>query len=268
MNPILVVIPFTAENAPMAERLCDWIFSLSGRVPQGHALLVAAADVHKEMCAKTSIAAEVAFETSELIVSPETVAPTPSLVSNQMFKFAGDYIIRHFQCPWLWLEPNCVPLKRSWREHLIMAYRSQPKRYLGSHLKLPGEATAPEKLCLGRCSVYPADAISDLSPHCGSAVPFHIAAAQQIISRSTKSRLVQEWNYDGDSAKVRPDACVLNGDKSGRLIESLQAALPQEQSINIPISNTATIPKLTVDERMAKARAARGKVGAPQMARL
>ncbi len=263
---ILTVISFTADNAPIAERLCDWIFHLSGRNQKGHALLVAAADVHKEMCAKTSIAAEVAFESSELIVAPDIGTQSPVAVANQMFKFSGDYIVRHFKCPWLWLEPNCVPLKPDWREILSAAYDSQPKRYMGSHLRLsPMAADSPERLCLSRCSIYPYDAIGDMSPFCDAPAPFQISSAQQVLSRSTKSRLIQELIYSNDPSKVRPDACVLNGDKSGELIEHLRASLPHSDSI--PATN-GDRPKMSVDERMAKARAARGKVGATQMARL
>lgn len=263
---LLIAIPFTAETAPLAERLCDWIYYLSGRVTKGHALLVAAADVHKEMCAKTSIAAEVAFETSELIVAPEAGTPSPTAVSNQVFKFAGDYIVRHFRCPWLWMEPQCVPLKPDWREQLIAAYSAQPKRYMGSHLRLSA-ATAglPEKLCLARCSVYPADAINDMSPFCDAPAPFQIVAAQYILSRSTKSRMIQEFSYIGEQSVIRPDACVLNGDKSGDLIEQLRGKFHLE---NVSVTTNGDRPKMSVDERMAKARAARGKIGAVQMARL
>lgn len=268
MNPLLIVIPFTADNAPIAERLCDWIFHLSGRVTKGHALLVAAPDVHKEMCVKVSLAAEVAFETSELIVAPEIGTPSPVMVGNRMFKFASEYIVRHFRCPWLWLEPSCVPMKPDWCEHLVLSYRSQPRRYMGNHLKFSDKTdAAPEKVCLARCSVYPSDAVNDLVTFCDASIPFQIASAQSILSRSSKSRLIQELAYTGDPSKIRPDACVLNGDASGALIEHLRAVLPPDEFTQNQTANGER-PKMTVDERMAKARAARGKVGATQMARL
>ena len=264
---LLTVIPFTTHDAPLAERLCDWIFEQAGRKPRGHCQLVSAADVHQEMAVKVQIAAEVAFESSEMIVAPEPGSVVASEIANQLFKFAGDYIIRHYRSPWFWLEPAAVPLRQSWREQLAQAYESQPKRYLGGHLQF--EATVkdqPPRLCLARCSVYPANAIGDLAAHCSGPAPFQIAAAQVILSRSTKCRLVQELNYDGDTAKLRPDAVVLNSDKSGKLIEHLRSQLTVEPTVNIPI--TAEKPKLTVEERMAKARAARGKVGTTTFARL
>lgn len=263
---LLVTIPLTADTAPLAERLCDWIYYLSGRVTKGHALLVAAADVHKEMCAKTSIAAEVAFETSELIVAPEIGTPSPTMVANQMFKFSGDYIVRHFRCPWLWMEPQCVPLKPDWREQLMAAYVAQPKRYMGAHLRLAAATDkSPEKLCLARCSIYPPDAIADMSPFCDAPAPFQLASAQHILSRSTKSRLIQELAYNGDQSKIRPDACALNGDKVGELIEQLREKFPLDNAVAATNGNR---PRMTVDERMAKARAARGRVGKTEMARL
>lgn len=260
---LLIVIPFTVETAPTAEKLCDWIFQLSGT--KGHALLVASHDVHGEMCTKVSIAAEVAFETSELIVASEIQTASPVMLANHLFKFAGDYIVRHFRCPWLWLEPACVPLQSDWQEHLLLSYNAQPKRYLGGWLQYAvATENSPAKVCLSRCSVYPPDAINDLSPHCTAAMPFNLAAAPHILSRSTKSRLVHEFAYNGDPTKINPAACVLNSDKTGKLIEHLQSTLTTQPAK--PVTNGS--PKMSVAERMAKARAARGRVGVTQMARL
>jgi hypothetical protein len=138
---------------------------------------------------------------------------------------------------------------------------------MGSHLRFDAAPGGQEKICLGRCSVYPPDAIGDLAAHCSAAVPFNLAAAAQILARSTKSRMIQELAYAGDPGQVRVDACALNFDKSGALIEHLRASLPRSEAIPIPIASAAA-PRMSVAERMAKARAARGKVGATQLARL
>lgn len=267
-SPLLIVIPLTVETAPQAERMVDWCFYLNGGKPKGFCLLVAASDVHGEMCTKIAISSEVAFESVELIVAPESQSASSTMLMNHLFKFAGEYIMRHFRCPWLFLEPWCVPLKPDWQEHLMLAYNSQPKRYMGGHLQYaPAEGENPAKLCLARQSVYPSDAINDIGPHCSMPAPFHFVSAPIILSKSSKSRLVQELHYTGDNSKIRPDACVLNGDKTGKLIEHLQSTLkPSEVAVRIPINGDK--PKLSVADRMAKARAARNKVGAVQMARL
>ena len=262
MNQPLIVIPFTAEQAPAAERLCDWIFALSGKDTNGSCLLVAAADVHAEMIAKVSVSAEVACEHVEMIQAPETNATAPGEVVNKLFAFAGEYLVRHYRCPWVWLEPYSVPLVRDWRENLLAAYLAQPKRYLGGHWKFG----SGEKLCLSPCAVYPPDAIRDLSPFCNAGVPFNVAAADSIVARSTKSRLIQGFEYAGDITKLRPDACVLSSDKTGKLIEHLHEQVSGPVEIIPPLLDLK--PKMTVAERMAKARSARGKVGATQMARL
>lgn len=261
---LLIVIPFNPDTATAAERLADWCFQLSGT--KGHALLVASHDVHGEMCTKTMLAAEVAFESSELIVANEIQTASPVMQANHLFKFAGEYIIRHFHVPWLWLEPFCVPLKADWQEKMLEAYHNQPKRYLGAHLQyVPADAQSPAKICLSRVAVYPTNAIEDLSQFCAAPAPFNLAAAELILPRSTKipkGKLIQELALNGDVLRVSNEALILNSDKTGKLIEHLQST---KERVVAPTNGTA---KLSVNERMAKARAARNRTGQSVMARL
>jgi len=56
------------------------------------------------------------------------------------------------------------------------------------------------------------------------------------VPRSTKTRLIQHLVYDGDFSKVRPDAVLLHGDKTGKLIEHLrekQKANPATDGIQL-----------------------------------
>ena len=206
MNP-LIVIPFNAADAPLAEKLCDFIYFLSGRKQSGSCLLVAYKNVHEEVQVKVSAAAEVAFSNVELVVAPEISSSAKPDRVNHLFRFAADYISKNYRLPWLWLEPDCVPLKKDWQEQLGAAYESQPKRFLGAYMK-----TAEDKFFLARVSVYPSDAIMDLS------------SSATIVSRATKTRLTQEikYNHETDLAKIREDAILLHSDKSGKLINHLR----------------------------------------------
>jgi hypothetical protein len=204
---LLVVIPFNALDSAMAESLCDWIYQLSDRKQSGSCLLIAYANVHEEAQVKVKCAAEVAFEHVELSVAPEISSSSKVDRIKHLFRFAADYIIKNYRLSWLWLEPDCVPLKKDWLEQLASAYESQPKRYLGAYMKM-----ADDKFFLARISVYPTDTIKDL------------AASTPLVSLATKTRLTQEikYNHGTDLDKIREDAILLHSDKSGQLIKHLR----------------------------------------------
>src|ERR1035437_8682977 len=127
MNKILIVIPFCKGDGAMAEKLCDWIFFLNNKESRGYCLLVMSSDVHAEMATKVQLAAEVAFESVSMI-QQTTGSATKSEGTNRSFLHAATFVNANFKWPFLFLEPDCVPLQSHWLESLSEAYRSQPKR--------------------------------------------------------------------------------------------------------------------------------------------
>jgi hypothetical protein len=256
MNLLLIVIPFSVGDAPLAERLCDFIFHLNGRQPEGHCLLVPSPDVHGEMIMKVKLSAEVAFATVDICAV--TARPDTGKVEgcNHLFKHAAAHVQRHYRCPWFYMEADCVPLKKGWQRDLLTAYHNQPRRFIGPHLKFPAEE-GKERLCLARTSVYPPDAAADLTSYCDSLVTFEILAAEMSVVRSTKSRLIQfgKFGEESELSAIRTDAVVFNGDKSGRLIRLIsEAPGPSSNGTHIPV--TFESPKLdmrTKAGRMLKA---------------
>lgn len=218
MNPLLIVLGFCKADAPRAEALIDWMYALNGCKPNGHALLVAGADVHPEMILKCKISAGVAFESFELVQAPANESAEPHFRVNKLVLFAANQVSRNYRAPWLWLEPDCVPLQKGWLETLANAYASQPRRYLGPHLKTT--SAGKERSCLGRISIYAPDAVEDLKPWCDSLMPFHLFAGEALSSRSLKSKLIQQTllQNESDYDKLRPDAVLVHADKTGRLI--------------------------------------------------
>jgi hypothetical protein len=190
---LLIVIPFNASQAESAEKLCDFIYFISGKQQQGHCLLVASSDVHDEMKLKVKLAAEVAFENVNLAVTrANPFSETVKLVSQ------------NYKSPWLWLEPDCVPLKVGWIGALQEAYDNQPKKYMGAYYK--NEAG---QLFMARPAVYPAYAESDHGD------------ISDVTTYSTKCRLIQIGKYEGVT-KLRPDAVLFCSDKTNALINDLK----------------------------------------------
>lgn len=240
MNKILTVIPFSKGDGALAERLVDWIYFLNGKQPRGHCLLVASGDTHAELVTKVQLSAEVAFESVTVFVDKVNPVPSQPKIErvNRMFLSVATFVGANFKWPFLFLPPDCVPLKSQWLETLAESYRAQPKRFMGSFLKYEGE-----KICLSRVAIYPRNAVADLRQYCTMPGAFNLMAGQILVNMACKSKLFQQLEYrgDGDKAKIRPDAVLLHGDKKGQLIALLRKELKPKPVVNgesVPIRTT------------------------------
>lgn len=230
MTKLLIVIPFNPDNAALAERLCDWMFTLNNQKKLPHVLLVPTPLVHAELVEKVNIAAQVAFAGVDVVIagrSKESDDETPEI--DLMLAKAAEHVFRAYRWPWVWMEPECVPLHADWYSDLCAAYHAQPKRYMGEYMK------TGEIKFLAKCSVYPDNALSEFSklgreaepnaPTFPKTAPIEVKLAEQVVPRSSRSRLIQQLKVTdiSDFEKVRPDAAVLCGDPTGSLIETLRS---------------------------------------------
>ncbi len=223
MNKILTVLAFSSNDAPQAEFLLDFIFLVNRRVQEGHCLLVVAGDVHAEMQAKVEVAAKVAFEGVDVILAPKKVDPNKNVHVNLLFKTAADHIAASYRTPFLWLEPDCVPLKYGWLDKLAEAHFDQPKRYSGPWKKVMTDGT----LFLNRVAVYPPDCIKDLTAPLGTQGQFNLVAGPVVIPKATKSSLIQELAFADESTTVLPSAVLLHADKQGFVMNQLRDKFEQ-----------------------------------------
>lgn len=213
---LLTVLPTWSGDAPMAEMLLDWIFQLRDRKQSDSILIVCYGDTHEEMRLKLNIAAEVAYLNSEMIIAPEIGSTAKSDRISHVFNFAADHIARNYRSPWLWLEPDSVPLKRGWLEDLSSGYQLQPKKHFGPHFQ-----AADKHIFIGRTSVYSPELARASIPQ------FTTAVGDLLTPSSTKTRLIQQIFYkpESDYEKIRPDAVLLHSDRSGQLIKTLREKL-------------------------------------------
>lgn len=216
---IIVATSFNAENAQKVERMMDCIYWLSGQQPCA-CLLVSQHGVHDEVKIKVKLAAEVAFASASLIQIPPKSDPMAA---------AARAVSRTFRHPWLWLEPQCVPLKKDWLKQIVKEYEAQPRRYAGPHLI----STTGIKM-LSRVAVYANDAMAD------------IANKENLYPMSSKMRLIQDMPCsDADSyTKVREDAVLLYGDATGELVEKIinDATKPDDGVIKVVEFNPVPTP--------------------------
>lgn len=241
---ILTVIPCHSGDCIRAEKLLDQILALNRKKQSGHALLVFAPDVPQENRDKLRITAEVAFKSVGIfgVLLPKDLVDKQSIAAH-MIALTARHISKNFKSPWLWLEPDCLPLKPEWFILLEHGYERQPLRYMAGHIKY-GEAIA-----MSRIAVYPNNAIVDMETSASMNVPFDFYA----VNMSMKSRLFQTVNIasESDFALIRPDAVLAHSDKSGTLIDQItqQSLYVSElqmgepvvvKSSKVPMSSTKT----------------------------
>jgi hypothetical protein len=221
MEKLLVVLGVSANDAIQGERLLDLIAIQNNKQPRGHLLIAAAPDLHAETTTKLKIAAEVAFESVELLAVPwPAVAHTSKTEAvNYLFYSAATHAARCYQWPFLWLEGDAVPLKASWLDELTEAYWNQPKRYLGSILASPDGKTRS----LSRVAIYPRGAGGELKEFAAGKVPFEIAAASMIVPRAEKTKLLQQLAFTAETDRklIRDNAVLLHHDKQAVLLSAL-----------------------------------------------
>lgn len=237
MSKCLIVLPCCADDGPIAERLLDWMLTLNNRQPKGHILLAYAADVHGEMRAKLKLTAELAFESiSEISLARHGNIQNKVEQISSAFRQVAAHVQSHFRFPWLWLEPDCVPLKSGWIEALADAYDSQPKRYCGSIL---GSQDGKKLLGMARVGIYHPAASSELDRFCNDPnVGFEFVAGGHVVARCTKTKLIQQLSITDDASLqgIRPDAVLLHGDKWGKVIAMKSRELQEIAHIYRPMA--------------------------------
>lgn len=223
MSRLLITLPVSSNDAPLLERVLTHIFKMNGKKQVGHCLLVFNADIHPEMVTRLRIAAELAFVTVRETIAPKLAdhqASNKFLQLNNMFRHAAKTAQKECRWPWLWLEPDCVPVKPDWIEQLANAYDSQPAKYLG----FIGKAADGGKF-MARCGIYFLAASFELDSHCQAEIPFAIATSSEVIPRGGHTNLIQYTTIERveDLAKIEPQAVVVHGDKAGIFAENWKA---------------------------------------------
>lgn len=238
MSKLLTVIGFCSDDAAKAEKLCDWIYELEDRHQSGHCLLVASADVHQEMQIKVKIAAEVAFESVDLYLANASTLETHGGKTehvNNLFGQAALKVSQTYTWPWLWMEPDCLPLVPYWQEQLWAGYSSQPKQYMGPILKFMQEKE--ERFLVSRVAVYPFFAYADLGKHTANVVPFEQLSSVTSVPKCSKTKLIQYLPIAAkeDCAKIRQDAVLLHSDKLGHAMKFIRERRESQNRTVIPV---------------------------------
>lgn len=254
MTPLLAVIGYHPGDVELTKKLLGWIAELGG-CPGHSCLLTPDSTVPKEQRTAVNELARPSF--AHVGTIPLTI-PKTGFAPNHMFMLAAQQIHASYKLPWLWLEPDCVPLKAGWLSALSEEYAGSPKRLLGGLI----ESTQPglPAIHLTGVSIYPPDVfpLFDSFASIKSAnVAFDMEAATGTVPRAKNSRLMQNfWGKrdlpptfvkevtagQPDNALpisfIKPEAVLFHRNKDGTLINLMRETLKPKT-----VTATAILPE-------------------------
>lgn len=261
---MIVVIPFCAKDLSLVSTLLEWIDDLGGC--RKHAcLLVADSKLTDSEVAPIRKTAKLVFKTVNFVRTPYSIklsktgdSPWP-VGPNWMFYCSAMYLGMSAKEQWLWLEPDCVPLRSGWLEKIETEYQVKQKPFLGPVIETQNKSFKPQYL--NGTSVYPANALKyfhvpmvDFLKGAGNA--FDVAGSGQTVPNCHFTSLIQHgytdsaginhWGTypnqplvfkefksaaDGENVVtpdiIRPGAVLFHPCKNGSLIELLRKSKEQ-----------------------------------------
>lgn len=142
------IIPFCHKDARLAANLCLWIGELGGVGPSHKCLMLAAkatpVELRQEVLKQAKASLGCPVEIMETVASNERGWPESC---NYLFYCAAAKM-RKLRENFLWLEPDCVPLRKSWLDEIATEYTTCGKPYMGFVYDKPWPH-------LTGCAVYP-----------------------------------------------------------------------------------------------------------------
>lgn len=192
MKPLLVILPFHRGDFDATLRLLEWIRDLGGEREFPLMLLGAKSVLNVEMLRLKELAVQ-CFGQVYTERSPGLPDEHWPIGPNLMFRHASERVYTHYKSPFLWMEPDCVPMKQGWLEAIQNEYATCQGQFMGNVRRQTSNPSLPEVYLPG-CSVYPVDAYPLLRDHWGSlTTAWDVATACVSVGRARKSNLFYEW---------------------------------------------------------------------------
>jgi hypothetical protein len=254
---MLCALPFGPHDVYAERTLLHWIEHLGG-CREHHGMLVADAAVDWREASGLMEQAKRAFGEATIIVTADPQEGWPQ-GPNWLFRTAAREA-RARQAPFLWLEPDAIPLKPGWLDELERQYLKSGSLFFGSVLSSE-KAGLPGRYLAGT-AVYPANAIDIIEPAIEARpnVAWDVSSADAVVPHSGHTGLIQhfwgEHNLPPTFARSRAnsgpknvmtlediwrDALIFHRCKDGSLIRLLggteQAGVEGELRVVFPFHN-------------------------------
>lgn len=225
---MLVVLPFCSKDREQAIALAQWIRDLGGAgkhqcLAVHHASMPGAAEVLAPLGEAFARVVDMPLRDKDPGQWPQG--------PNLMFRRAAKQIHETAKTPWLWMEPDAIPLKASWLDEIEAEYTRGGRPFMGAAVNHPGTPVHMTGI-----AVYPwnAPAIAPLLVTCEAAA-FDMNAKAETLPRMHPTTLIQhEWRPApfatmADLERLQLHAAIYHQDKDGGLIRLLRPlAIPGE----------------------------------------
>lgn len=226
---MLIVLPFCQKDKDAALRLLDWISQLGSNNWHHTSVLVAAASVPHEDLMQAIVTAKGIFGAVLGVRQNQADERGWPMSSNALFRTAVDYIEREACSPFLWLEPDCVPLVPDWLSIIEKEYKESGKLFMGAIHNRPHRH-------LAACSVYPAN-VREINPNAlkTDTAPWDLVDSEKTLEHTHSTNLIQHYWGEAKAppsfkepaslAIINPAAVLFHRNKDGTLINTIRRKL-------------------------------------------
>lgn len=239
---MVTVVAYHPGDADQALRQASWIAELDGGLEKRHELiLIADTRCPEAVTAQITLEYAKSFAAVELIPFVDHYRKWPNS-PNEVFALAARHVASSRKQPWLFLEPDAIPLKRGWLDDIAAEYQRAlkgGKHFLGD-LVTAGNSGVNVVTHMSGNAVWPAN----LYEHCGQVflagnLAFDVAAASEIVPQMAVSSLIlHRWKSPAFGSweevelrlfALKPGAVLFHSDKTGSLIPLLR------EKLNLPV---------------------------------
>jgi len=228
-----VVIPFHNGDANLAIDLVKWIGQLGG-IGMGYLYPICDSGTKPE---------NVEAVTKAVNIAGHVTSNWPAVTgwpkgSNSLFAMALNGLDGRLKLPWLWLEPDAIPLKPGWLDAISKEYTASGKRYMGN-VYVCNNPRLPNRLMSG-IGVYPADAEKEMIYFTKTSQAWDVEAARFLTSVCHPTKLIHHfWGIMGTAPtfaekrtdtsppntftlnSIHKDAVIFHRNKDGTLLKLL-----------------------------------------------
>jgi hypothetical protein len=245
---MLIVLAFHNGDKPQTVRLANWINELGG--VKNHECLLLRDPRIDDLGVVEPLTQAFGKVTSLKYHTPMDGWP---MAPNAMFDYVCRYIQEFLKVPFLWIEPDSIPLKSNWLDQIEVQYRGCGQPFMGQMVIVPREFPDPRDHMSG-VAVYPPDVCIRARGvlNCSS-VAWDVAGAKEILHQMHDTKLIQHsWKAESfldaaSLARIRPEAVIFHQNKDGSLIDRLRGIKP-DTDVFKPILPPA--PEIIVEQEM------------------
>tara|TARA_R110000868_G_scaffold64854_5_gene194625 strand:- start:1686 stop:2585 length:900 start_codon:yes stop_codon:yes gene_type:complete len=218
---MLTIIPVCRKDAGQALKLAGWIRELGGVMAHSCVLAISKA-AHEEGLSEPILEQlRLAFHKVDLYQVSDIDEPAwPKGANHAFIRVCKDVIQNDPVKPFLWLEPDAIPLKATWLDQIEREYMACGKPFMGAFVDLPGT-----KKHMSGIAVY--RQVDRFAPSyvLSHEFAFDIVMADEVIPKAHFTSLIQhDWKpAEGEiQSRVSTGAVVYHQDKTGVLIDALR----------------------------------------------